>query len=369
MTKKRIFIILLFCFFIIPELFPAGNDQFELEKISERIFALTNRGDGTSQLAVKTSRGVVVLNSFWAENIALKFKKGWEKIPGGKDFIYNINTTDRIDIFGGNSAYKDIPIIGHESFINKFTKEAVDTELNRLIKMWRWKEDVSRKRLPTHKKGSKKEKIEIKWMNTCKQRADQLESGFSLLLPTITYSEKMTLTLGDTTMKMIWFGKAGYDGISLIVIPEEKTLLIPGFLFHPQHLAPHPNSRYTVLDVPRWIKLYEEIFKGENGVDKVIINAEYVWTTERALSHVNYIKKLWQRVKELEAEGKNLKEVQELCSIDKDFSFVKNMQVYKDGGDDWIRPQHKDHIMGFYFQLKSPEFAEKTLAEFREQGK
>ena len=369
MNMKKINLIVLFFFFTGLLSLPAGENSLKLKKISDRIFSLQNTEDGTSQLAVRTSRGVVVFNSFWSKDTALKFKNGWIRELGTDKFIYNINTADRIDIFGGNEIYNDIPIISHSSFTGKFTKTHVDEELKKLIKMWRWKEEVSRKRLPTHKKGSESEKTEKDWLFTCKRRADELESGFSLHLPTITYSEKMNLSLGDTTLELIWFGKAGYDGMTLVVIPEEKTVLIPGFILHPHHFAPHPQPWYTKLDVPRWIDILSGILEGEKAVDRVVINAEYIWARARALTHLNYIRTLWKRVEELESEGKTLEEVQDLCSIDRDFSFFKDIQTYKERGEQWSRPQHEVHVMGFYFQFKTPEYADKKLKELMEKGK
>ena len=91
---------------------------------------------------------------------------------------------DRLDMFGGNAAYTQANIVGHQTLINKYKgkEKEVNAEIVRLIEMWRWKENVSRERLKTHEPGSDKEKSEQKWLNTCRQRADELEAGFSLVL-------------------------------------------------------------------------------------------------------------------------------------------------------------------------------------------
>ena len=41
-------------------------------------------------------------------------------------------------------------------------------------------------------------------------------------------------------------------------------------------------------------------------------------------------------------------------SLDNEFAFVKDMQVYRDHGDDWIRPQHEFHVRLFFLQHKNP---------------
>ncbi len=262
---------------------------------------------------------------------------------------------DRLDMFGGNAAYKETMIIGHDRFLEKYKgrEKEVEAEIKELIEMWRWKEKVSRERLQSHEKGSETAIREQKWLNTCKRRADELESGFSLVLPTVFYNDRMSLDLGDIILKLIWFGKAGnYNGMSIVVIPEQHVAIIPEAILNSDHLAPYPHPDYAELDIPRWIAVLEEILEGENAVEKIICDNDQVWSRERAYTHLEYIRRLWDSVKIAEAAGKDLNEIQDQLSLDKDFSFVKEMQVYKDSGDEWVRPQHQTHVRLFFLQLK-----------------
>ncbi|MGB5874298.1 MAG: tetratricopeptide repeat protein, partial [Bacteroidota bacterium] len=77
-----------------------------------------------------------------------------------------------------------------------------------------------------------------------------------------------------------------------------------------------------------------------------------ILSRERAHSHLVYIRKLWESVKAMEAEGKDLPEIQDQLSIEKAFGFVKDMEVYKKNGDEWLRPQHRDHVKLFFMQHK-----------------
>jgi hypothetical protein len=301
----------------------------------------------------------VIFNSFWSKITAGKFKRGWKKVLKGKKIVYLLNTVDRLDIFGGNGVYEGVPIVGHQSFLSKFKAKEVEAEIKRLIKMWRWKEKVSRQRLPSHKPGSAKAKNEIRWMNTCKRRADELESGFSLKLPDRVYKDRLTLNLGDLTLRLIYFGRAGFDGMTIVHVPEEKIAFVPGFIIHPHHLAPHPHGRYTKLDVPRWIKIFQELLKGNDPVTRVVVDYAPVWTVKNPLDHLNYWQTLWARTGELAAQGKSLAEVQKLCSMDTEFAFVKQIHVYKNYGDKWVRPQHKDHVTLFYWQHTGPPAGKK----------
>jgi tetratricopeptide (TPR) repeat protein len=343
--------ILLFCALSFEN---ASAQSFTTTKITDKIYVLNNP-DGEEQLVITSQKGLVVFNTMWSEIIARKYKDEISRAFNRDDFYLTVNLVDRLDMFGGNAAYKETTIIAHSNLRDKYKgkENEVDAEIKRLIEMWRWKEDVSRKRLETHPPGSKEELNERRWMKTCKERADDLEKGFSLVLPTAVYHDRKTLDLGDITLELIWFGKAGFDGMTIAVVREERVAIIPGFIMHSHHLAPHPNSRYATLDVPRWIEVLEEILESESSVERVICDMSSVWSKERARTHLAYIRRLWNSVKEAEAAGKSLDEVQDQLSLDNEFTFVKDMQVYKDGGDDWIRPQHESHVRVFFLQHKN----------------
>ena len=341
--------------------------HFQTKAVTDHVFIVSNSDIGGSQVVIQSEKGLVVLNTFWSEIPAKAFKDEIVKMLNRDDFTYIINTVDRLDMFGGNTAYQNTAIIGHANLVDKYrgNEDDVEAEIKQLIEMWRWKEDVSRQRLETHEKGSEEAQSEEEWMNTCKRRADDLETGFSLVLPDIVYEDRKILDLGDLTLELIWFGKAGYDGMTVIKIPEEKIAIISGFLLHAHHLAPHPHNTYAELDVPRWIQIFEEFFEDENGVDTVICSGNQIWTKERAATHLYYIRKLWNDVRKADAAGKSLAQIQEQLSLDTEYAFVKQMPIYLDNNDEWVRPQHRGHINIFFLQGKNlaTEFLKKEMKQ------
>ena len=349
--------VILACVLLSVCAFPFGDVEaqtFSTRKITDRIYVLDNP-EGEDQLVIASQKGLVVFNTLWSEITARKYKDAIRSALDRDDFYLTVNMVDRLDMFGGNAAFGETIIIGHNHLLEKYKdkEEEVDAEIERLIEMWRWKEDVSQKRLETHAPGSEAERNERRWMNTCRERADELEKGFSLVLPTAVYDDRKSLDLEDIKLELIWFGRAGFDGMTIVVVPEEKVAIIPGFIMHSHHLAPHPNCVYARFDVDRWIGVLEEILEGENPVERVICDMSNVWPRERARTHLVYIRTLWNDVKQAEAAGKSLDEVQDALSLDGEFAFVKDMQPYKDRGDNWIRPQHECHVRVFYLQHKN----------------
>ena len=333
----------------------ACGQDFQVTELANKVMAFRNPELGECQLVIASDKGLVVLNSFWSSITADKFKQAITENLKRDDFIYLINMIDRLDIFGGNAAYGDISIIGHKAFWDKYRgkEDEVRVEIDRLINMWRFKEEGSRERLKDLESGSDQAVSEERWMNTCRERAEDLEQGFSLVLPTEVYEDRKTLNLGDLTVNLIWFGRAGYEGESVIIIPKDKLAIIPGFLLHPQHLAPYPQARFARLDVPRWIEVLEEILEGDNAVDYVICGDCELWTRARAHEHLRYIRDLWNRVAEEEAAGRTLEEINDKLSLENEFAFIKDMPEYINNGDDWIRPQHLNHTKLFFLQHKN----------------
>jgi hypothetical protein len=336
----------------------AHAQEFQSRELFNGVFAVTDVERDEEQVVIASGTGMVVLDSFMSPRTSGRFRQAIVEQLKRNDFFCLVNMVDRIDLFGGNAAYEGIPIVAHKALWDKYKEDggAVDEELTRLIDMWREKEQISRERLGKHEPGSEEAASEQSWLDLCKGRADELESDFRLHLPTEVYEDRKTLGLGDITLNLIWFGRTNYDGMTVITIPEKNLAIIPGFIMHRHHLAPSPGPQFNYYDVPRWINVFEEILEGEGAVEHVLCGTHYtdLWSRERAHTHLRYIRELWNKVSKEEAAGKDLAEIQELCSMDGDFAYVKDMQPYLDHGDQWIRPQHESHVRLFFLQHKNP---------------
>lgn len=336
----------------------AHAQDFEARELIDNVYAITDVENNEEQVVIASDKGLVVLNSFMSPRSAERFRNAIVEGLERDDFYYLIDMVDRIDLFGGNAAYEDIPIAAHKAFWDKYkdNEEAANEELESLIGMWREKENASRQRLQNMEAGSEDAANEKRWLELCKARADELESEFSIVLPTEVYEDREVLDLGDITLNLIWFGRTNYAGTTVITIPEKRLAIVPGFILHGQHLAPSPGPQFEEYDVPRWISVLEGMLEGEDAVEQVLCGTHYtdLWSRDRAHTHLRYIRELWNRVSRAEAAGRSLDEIQELCSMDGDFAFVKNMRAYIDHGDQWIRPQHRSHVRLFFLQHKNP---------------
>jgi len=152
---------------------------------------------------------------------------------------------------------------------------------------------------------------------------------------------------------VIGSGPGGYVAALKAAAMGAKTAIIDGFIMHSAHLTAHPHARYASLDVPRWIDVMEELLEGRDAVEQVVCDINNVWPKARAHGRLVYVRSLWDAVKKAEAAGKSMAEVQDQLSLENRFAFVKDMPVYRDNGDEWVRPQHQSHVRVFYLQHKN----------------
>ena len=343
---------------------------------------MVSNPDLGSQVVVSSGKGLVVFDSFWSEVTARRFRKVISESLGRNDFSYVVNMADRLDMIGGNHAYPEAILVGQDNIAAKYCEEdAVKEELTELIEMWMEKEGYSRDRLQNMKPGSDEAMEEESWLKKCVTMADELEHSFSLVLPEQSYHDKMSLDLGDVSINLIWFGNSGnYKGLTMAVIPCEKlAIMSKAFVYPDFHLAPFPYPYYGELDVPQWISVLEQVLEGEDPVERIVLSdGEEVYPAEQLQQHLVYIRELWNSVKILEAQGRTLQEIQEKLSLDREFTFVKEMEVYKNSGDFWLRPQHEMHVKLFFLQGRNlasrilkeggPESLETSLAKIKYLG-
>jgi tetratricopeptide (TPR) repeat protein len=339
----------------------SARSDLEISEPIEDIYAVTDGVSGEAQLFLASDRGLVAINSFASPATAERFKQAIAEHLDRRDFCYVIDLVDRIDLFRGNGAYGNVPVIAQRAFWDKYKghPDVVEAELDELSRMWREKAKGSRERLASKQSGSEEAANERRWLELCTARAEELESKVPLLLPTEVYKDRKIIDLGNFHLDLIWFGRTNYSGMTIVTIPEKKLAIVPGFILHDQHLAPSPGPRFYRFDVPRWIAVLKEVLEGNNAVDHVLCGTHNtdLWSRDRAAAHLHYIRTLWNDVERDEAVGLDLPEIQNRCSLDGKYAFVKDMEVYRNHGDAWVRPQHRSHVRLFFLQHKNPAVA------------
>jgi len=317
----------------------------EVRRLSEHAIVLSIGYLQT--IALATSKGIVVIDTNRGQSAGAEIRRKIAEEFGRDDFTYVINTHYHYDHTGGNKAFDDLAIIGHERCIQGLQKnEARDFMPN--AKRYRGIAAEFRKKLQTLAPDSEEAKNIPGTISYLLSTADDFEKGFISIPPSITFNERLTLNLGDMTLKLRYFGNAHSDTDILIFIPEERLLLM-GDIYTSARIPYFPEN--TQLEAPLWIANLNDFLSAEYDIKPIISGHTYNdmpiedWKDRR-----DYIETLWNGVKAAYKEGLTLEEIQTRFALEK--SFPKFMNVKHEWGGKNI---HEHNVKMIWMQLTEKE--------------
>lgn len=313
----------------------------EVRRLSENAIVL---GLGYLQtVALATSKGIVVIDTNRGQSAGAEIRRKIAEEFGRDDFTYIINTHYHYDHTGGNKAFADLVLIGHERCIQGLQKnEAIDFMPNAK----RYKEIAAefRKKLQTLAPDSEEAKNIPGTIAYLLSTAVDFEKGFISIPPSISFNDRMTLDLGDMTLKLRYFGNAHSDTDILIFVPEERLLLM-GDIYAPTRIPNFPEN--TQLEVPLWITNLNDFLSAEYDIRHIISGHTYSdMTIEDWKDRRDYVETLWNGVKAAYKEGLTLEEIQTRFALEK--SFPKFMNVKHEWGGKNI---HEHNVKMIWMQL------------------
>jgi glyoxylase-like metal-dependent hydrolase (beta-lactamase superfamily II) len=164
--------------------------------------------------------GVVVVDTMTSAKEAQRFIKDIRSITD-KQIKYVVNTHHHLDHSLGNSEFMKLgAVVIAQEDCRKEAQKDVDTILKRALGY-----------------GFTAEALE----------------GTAVVLPTLTFTDKVTIELGDRTVELIYPGPSHTAGSSFVLVPDVKVLFAGDALF----TNFHPNIRDA--DVDGWIKSLDKI--------------------------------------------------------------------------------------------------------------
>ncbi len=292
-------------------------DFVEVKKLSDNVLALDYDPMGTTYLvAVRSQKGLVMIDTGVSPGVMLPVKKTVEEQFGRDDWAYVINTHAHVHHAGGNCLFEKSKIIGHENLPadmqwmvdrgkdeeqKKGFLEAVDNKIKEtqkeLEKAGLKDEDVSRL----------KDTIIF-----CELIRKDVENGFEIVKPSITFSEKFTLELGDVRIELIYFGKGHSDSDILVYIPKEKVLVTSGVCYG---RLPAIKDNIELADIERHITVFGELVKDGVEIDYVIpAHADFI-TMIDVKNHYDYYRKMLEEVRSAKQKGMGIEQIKKSHTV------------------------------------------------------
>lgn len=249
-------------------LYQNQDDEFlELDRISDRVIVIKSPCVGmiNNIVAINSKKGIVVVDTHITPSFASLIRKKIEEEFQRQDFAYVINTHGHADHTLGNQEFSDTVIIGHEACaadmkMNETGAKRIIARCKRILKQLNT-------RLEKAEPGSDEAITTQRNISIYNLILKGLESDLKLTLPTMTFSDKLYLDLGDLTLNLYHFGYSHSKGDILILCPEEG-ILMTGDLFTNSGNLYIDSERMA--DFPRWMAGMELGLDPANKIHHVI---------------------------------------------------------------------------------------------------
>jgi glyoxylase-like metal-dependent hydrolase (beta-lactamase superfamily II) len=313
---------------------------------------------GVNVTAIVTKKGIVVIDTSLAPSIASEIRRRIETEFGRSDFSYVINTHFHFDHTNGNQVFSDAIIIGHDKCPAAMRLFADGLEgFIAQRRTWLASREEGLKALDPNSNEAKaaREMISLE-----KLLLADLSSGFVSTPPSMMFSDRMTLQLGDVTLELIYYGPAHTEDNIFIYVPEEKLLVIGDQFGHGSLAMTLPG---TPIDVPRWLETLDSLLNGEKQIEHVV-GGHWLIPLDELKSRRDYIRELWDGVLAAKKEGLDTEAAVSRLSLENGFTGIRK---YVDVTSDRVRNEHGMNIR-IFLQAILESAAAKLEAMIRDEG-
>lgn len=285
----------------------------------DRILVLNFKTTGISNLvAVKGQKGLVIIDTEVSPGVMQPVKEEIERLFQRHDWAYVVNTHGHMHHAGSNSLFKDAEVIGHDNLTDEMQwlidYQKNEEDKNRLFENAEKSIKEFEEKL---KKAGPEEKKKIKGhIEFWKLLRRDLKAGFEVVKPTVTFSDRCTLDLGDVQIKLIFFGVGHSSSDILIYIPQEKVLVTSGVCYGRLQGI---SENATLADIERSISVLEEFVNVE--LKRIVPAHEHSITNNELKHRCDYYKTMLEGLRSAKQNGKTIEQVKESFSVKKKFPF------------------------------------------------
>jgi glyoxylase-like metal-dependent hydrolase (beta-lactamase superfamily II) len=217
--------------------------------------------------AVNTKKGIVIIDSGMSPSLTARHKSIIEEEFKHSDFKYVINTHHHDDHVNGNQVFKDTEIIAHENAVKRMQENNIKEEITSYVKYTRERNKIRNRLKKTLKKDSGMRKKLSDRIYISGRMCDDYETIFRLTLPTITFTDRLILDMGDLTIELVYFGPGFHSDNDIIVsIPEEKVVFMGDILMSRDQY--HRVSSKS--NIEHWIHSLDKVYKNNSDIKKVV---------------------------------------------------------------------------------------------------
>jgi hypothetical protein len=276
----------------------------------------------TNVTVIETQKGLVCIETEFVPSVMKTIKKAAEKELGREDWAYVINTHSHLHHAKGNAAFPDTPIIGYTTTIMDWFKNTLSSKEGRRgycdyagvtygIKMLR--QNLAQARLTAEQKETLRRRLRF-----CYAIQKEIMDGFEVRNPTIAFHEGQELDLGDTHLRLYYWGDGTNHSSIFLYVVEDKMLVgmgmgqegwIPGFI-----------EKVTLEGIRHAISMWEKLCDKDFPIDFMIkVHEPEIHKSRQRFEYSRtYFQTLLDNLTQAQKDGLSLQQAKAKFSFDKE---------------------------------------------------
>jgi tetratricopeptide (TPR) repeat protein len=185
---------------------------------------------------------------------------------------------------------------------------------------------------------------------------EDLENDFHVTFPTMTFSDRMTLDLGDVTLRLVYFGEGRHTGDDILIHCPEEKLVFAGDLFFKESMLAAFNAQF---DVERWIEATNHALQDMSQVELVFDTHNGRMKGSFLALWRDYLVDLWEGVNGAKRKGLDFAGVQKQLAYEPRFTYLE-----KSGLDQArLRRDHQVSLRYMWYRANDMQSAATLLME------
>ena len=268
----------------------------------------------TNVVAFATAKGIVVVDTTGVPKVDRELRRVIARALGRSDFVTLIDTHEHGDHTGGNSVWADTTIVAHERCAAGMRRDPAERE--RILGWQAQRHAELEKEVAKHPAGSVEARRAAEQLAFALLNHEVFRANAEPVLPTKTFSDRLTLDMGDTTFELSFIGGM-HSASDIAVFVPERGILMTGDTMADRWLTDTPGCLASFMareGVPHDFPLFLE-----NG-RRLLAQRERIrtllpghWNGELSFpgfeARLKYVEALWEGVGKLAKEGRPLEEV------------------------------------------------------------
>jgi glyoxylase-like metal-dependent hydrolase (beta-lactamase superfamily II) len=323
-------------------------DQYVcIERLSKRVVLAYWVGTGRCNLTViQSEKGLVIVDTEMSPRIMAPIKQKIERVFGRNDWAYVINTHAHMHHTGGNVLFKDAVIVGHDNLAEDMqwlVRKQADPnwkrrDLDQAAQTIRNLRAVL-PRVGGNRANTRRIQGEIHFWELYMQ---DMEEGYEVVKPSLTFSDRHTLDLGDLTLELVFFGKGHSLSDTLVYVPQEKLLVSGAIAYQRGHL-PEISERSELQDVERFISVLDSFLADDVKIDHVVPSHSQPLLKSDLLPVRDYYQRMLTGVRAARQQGLTLAGTMQRLAVRTNFPALRETPP-----GDWAYGMHERNIRNLW---------------------